>query len=153
MYRLSALSSVLYLYIIVLLWYLFHIRYNPVSSYNHEYEQLCQEKLKKLKAKYKKFSDKKKEKGLRRYPEWDYYDAMSSGLWHMPSTWPAVVFDALEVTQVQSYDMQIDDEQLEETEVGVASSLDTSDTAVSSTDVTDSSDKMATISQGQKKGI
>jgi len=47
-----------------------------VAGYNRTYEQ-CQEKLKKLKTEYKKISDKRKETGQGRYPEWDYYDAMN----------------------------------------------------------------------------
>ena len=70
-----------------------------------------------------------------------------------PSTQPAIVFDALEVTQVRADDMQIDDDQLQETEVGATSNLDTSDAAVpspASTDLTDTSGKIATTSRGQK---
>ena len=37
---------------------------------------------------------------------------------HKPSTQPAVVIDALEDGQVQADDMQIDDDQLQVTEVG-----------------------------------
>ena len=61
---------------------------------------------------------------------------------HKHSTQPAVVVDAPEDTQVQ--DTQMDDDRLQETEVGATFNLDTLDTV---------SDKMATISQGQKKGI
>ena len=64
--------------------------------------------------------------------------------------------DALEDTQVQADDTQLDDDQLQETEVGATSNLNTSDTAApcpASTDVTDASGKMATTSQGQKKDI
>ena len=65
-----------------------------------------------------------------------------------------VVVDTLEDTQVQ--DTQTDNDQLQETEVGATSNLDTSDTTVpspTSTDVTDASGEVATTSQGQKKGI
>ena len=52
-------------------------------------------------------------------------------VWHKPSTQPAVVFDALEVIQVQADDTRIDD-QLQETVVGATSNVGTLDTAVSS---------------------
>ena len=100
-----------------------------LAGYNRTYEQ-CGEKLKKLKAEYKKISDKRKETGQGRYPEWDYYDAMDCVLGHKPSTQPAVVVDILEDTQVQ--DTQTDDDQLQETEVGATPNLDTSDTTVPS---------------------
>ena len=61
------------------------------------------------------------------------------------------MFDVLEVTQMQVDDTQIDDEN--RGGIGATSNLDTSDTAVpspASTDVTDTSGKMATSSQGQK---
>ena len=60
-----------------------------LAGYNHTYEQ-CWEKLKKLKVEYK-ISDKRKETGQGRYPEWDYYDAVDLILGHRPSTQPAVV--------------------------------------------------------------
>ena len=75
---------------------------------------------------------------------------------HEPSTQPAVVVDALEHTQVQADDTQIDDDKLQETGVGATSNLDNSDTAVpspASTDVTDTSGKIATISQEQMKYV
>ena len=124
-----------------------------LAGYNRTYEQ-CREKLKKLKAEYKKISDKRKETGQGSYPEWDNYDAMDRVLGHKPSTQPAVVVDTLEDTQVQ--DTQTDDDQLQETEVGATPNLDTSDTTVpspASTDVTDASGEVATTSQVQKKGI
>ena len=124
-----------------------------LAGYNCTYEQ-CREKLKKLKAEYKKISDKRKETGQGRYPEWDYYDAMDRVLGHKSSTQPAVVVDTLEDTPVQ--DTQTDDDQLQETEVGATPNLDTSDTTVpspASTDVTDASGEVATTSQLQKKGI
>ena len=124
-----------------------------VAGYNRTYEQ-CREKLKKLKIGFKKISDKRKETGQGRYPEWDYYDAMDEVLGHKPSTQPAVVVDTLEDSQVQ--DTQTDDDQLQPTEVGASPNLDTSDTVVpspASTDATDGSGEVATTSQGQKKAI
>ena len=79
---------------------------------------------------------------------------MDRMLGHKPSTQLAVVVDTLEDTQVQ--DTQTDDEQLQETDVGATSNLDTSDTSFpspASTDVTDASGEVATTSQVQKKGI
>ena len=121
-----------------------------VAGYTRRYEQ-CWEKLKKLKAEYKRIRDKRQETG---YPEWDYYDAMNGVLGHKPSTQPAVVVDTLEDSQVQ--DTQVDDDELQQTEIATPTSLDTSDTTVpspASTDVTDASGEVATTSQGQKKGF
>ena len=84
-----------------------------VAGYNRMYEQ-CREKLKKLKTEYKKISDKRKETGQGRYPEWDYYDAMDGVLGHKPSMQPAVVVDTLQDSQLQY--TQIDDDQLQQTE-------------------------------------
>lgn len=86
-----------------------------VAGYNHTYGQ-CREKLKKLKAEYKRVSDKRKEAGQGRYPECDYYGAMDGVLGHKPSTQPAIVVDTLEDSQVQ--DIQTDGNQLLQTEVG-----------------------------------
>ena len=69
-----------------------------LAGYSRTYEQ-CQVKIKKLKAEYKKISDKRKETGQGRYPEWEYYDAINRVLGHKPSTQPAVVVDALEISQ------------------------------------------------------
>ena len=76
---------------------------------------------------------------------------MDRVLGHKPSTQPAVVVDTLEDTQVQ--DTQTDDEQLQETDVGVTSNLDTSAISFPSPASTDVSGEVATISQVQKKGI
>ena len=74
---------------------------------------------------------------------------MDGVLGHKPSTQPAVIVDTLGDSQVQ--DTQVDDDdELQQTDM--ITSLDTSDTTVP-TDVTDASGKMATPSQGQKKGI
>ena len=124
-----------------------------LAGYSRTYEQ-CREKIKKLKAEYKKISDKRKETGQGRYPEWEYYDAINRVLGHKPSTQPAVVVDALEDIPVQ--DTQTDDDLLQETEMEAPSNLDTSDSTVlspASTDVTDTSGEVATTSQGQKKSI
>ena len=124
-----------------------------LAGYSRTYEQ-CQEKIKKLKTEYKKISDKKKETGQGRHPEWEYYDAINRVLGHKPSTQPAVVVDALEDIPVQ--DTQTDNDLLQETEVEAPSNLDTSDSTVlspASTDVTDASGEVVTTSQGQKKSI
>ena len=97
------------------------------------------ETKKKLKAEYNKFSDKRRETGQERYSKLIMMQWIACLVGYNPSTQPAVVVDTLEDTQVQ--DTQMDDDQLQETEVRATSNLDTSDTA---------SDKMATISQGQK---
>lgn len=85
---------------------------------------------------------------------------MDDMLGNNPSTQPAVVVDTLEDSQMQDTQTAADDNQLQQTEVGVIpnldSSRDTSDTAVpspASTDVTDASGEVASTSQGQKKGI
>ena len=122
-----------------------------LAGYNRTYEQ-CREKLKKLKAEYRKISDKRKETGQGRHPEWDYYDAMDNVLGHRPSTQPAVVIDTLEDSQVQ--DTQTDDDQLLQTDEANPN-LDTSDAAVpspASTDLTNTSGEVATTPQGQKNG-
>ena len=125
-----------------------------VVGYNRTYEQ-CREKIKKLKAEYKKISDKRKETGQGRYPEWDYYDAMDEVLGYKPSTQPAVVIDTLEDSQVQ--DAPMEDDEWQQTEVGAipnvdtSSSIDTTGTAVPSPANTDAIDAMATTSHKQKK--
>ena len=96
-----------------------------VAGYNRTYEQ-CREKLKKLKTEHKKISDKRKQTGQGRYPEWDYFDAMDNVLGHEPSTQPAVVVDTLEDSQVQ--DTQ--DDELQQAEAGATPNLDNSDTTV-----------------------
>ena len=125
-----------------------------VAGYTRTYEQ-CREKLKKLKAEYKRIRDKRQETGQGRYPEWDYYDAMNDVLGHKPSTQPAVVVDTLEDSQVQ--DTQVDDDELQQTDmITTPTSLDTSDISIpspASADVTDASGEVATTSQGQKKEI
>ena len=129
------------------------LRELSLVGYGHTYEQ-CREKIKKLKAEYKKINDKRKETGQGRYPEWEYYDAIDCVLGHKPSTQPAVVVDALEDIQVQ--DTQTDDDLLQETGVEVPSNLGTSESTVlgpASTDVTDASGEVATTLQGQKKSI
>ena len=121
------------------------------AGYNRTYEQ-CREKLKKLKAEHKKISDKRKQTGEGRYPEWDYFDAIDTVLAHKPSTQPAVVVDTLEDSQVQ--DTQ-DDEQTQPEMGATPTNLDSSNNTVpspTSTDVTDASGDVATTSQEQTKG-
>ena len=121
------------------------------AGYNRTYEQ-CREKLKKLKAEHKKISDKRKQTGEGRYPEWDYFNSMDTVLGHKPSTQPAVVVDTLEDSQVQ--DTQ-DDEQTQPEMGATPTNLDSSDNTVpspTSTDVTDASGDVATTSQEQTKG-
>ncbi|XP_065904002.1 uncharacterized protein [Dysidea avara] len=121
------------------------------AGYNRTYEQ-SREKLKKLKAEHRKISDKRKQTGEGRYPEWDYFDAMDTVLGHKPSTQPAVVVDTLEDSQVQ--DTQ-DDEQTQPEMGATPTNLDSSDNTVpspTSTDVTDASGDVATTSQEQTKG-
>ena len=124
-----------------------------LAGYSRTYEQ-CREKIKKLKAEYNKISDKRKETGQARYPEWEYYHAIDRVLGHKTSTQPAVVVDALEDIQVQ--DTQTNDELLQETEVEAPTNLDTSGSTVlspASADVTDVSGEVATTSLGQQKSI
>ena len=56
-----------------------------LAGYSRTYEQ-CREKIRKLKAEYKKISDKRKETAQGRYPEWEYYDAKDHVLGHKAST-------------------------------------------------------------------
>ena len=58
-------------------------------------EQCC-EKMKKLKAEYKKIKDKQNETGQGRYPEWNYFDCMDAVLDHKPATQLPVVVNSLE---------------------------------------------------------
>ena len=63
------------------------------AGYTRTLEQCC-DKVKKLKAEYKKVKDKRSEIGQGRYPEWDFYDAMDNVLGHKPATQPPVVVDS-----------------------------------------------------------
>ena len=117
--------------------------------------------MKKLQTECWKVSDKRKETGQGRYPEWDYYDAMSDVLAHKPSTQPEVVVDKLADSQVQNTQTEDTDDDL--TEAG--SSLNTSNTSVNASashiagiprptgdDVTNTNAEMIPTSQGQKTG-
>ena len=58
----------------------------------------CREKIKKLKAEYKKIKYKRDETGQGRYPEWEYFDALNEVLGHKHSTQPPVVVESLSMT-------------------------------------------------------
>ena len=45
----------------------------PEAGFERIYQQ-CRDKLKKLRADYKKIKDKRGKTGEGRYPEWDYFD-------------------------------------------------------------------------------
>ena len=93
---------------------------------------------KKLKAECKRISDRRKETGEGRYPEWDYFDAIDAVLGHKPSTEPAVVIDMLEETQVQEWPGEDDDQEILETELlKTWGNSDTSGTAIPSPASTD----------------
>ena len=82
------------------------------AGYSQTYEQ-CREKMKKLRTEYKKISDKRKETGQGRYPEWDYFDTMGDVLVHKPSTQPEVVGDALADSQAQNTQTEDNDDDLQ----------------------------------------
>ena len=62
-------------------------------GYTRTLEQ-CRDKMKKLKAKYKKVKDKRSKTGQVRYPEWNFFDAMDNVLGHKPATQPPAVVDS-----------------------------------------------------------
>ena len=62
-------------------------------GYTRTLEQ-CRDKMKKLKAEYKKVKDKYNETGQGRYPDWDFFDPMDNVLGHKPATQPPVVVDS-----------------------------------------------------------
>ena len=55
------------------------------AGHNRTLEQ-CRDKMKKLKAEYKKIKDKRNETGQGRYPEWNFFDAMDNVLGHKPAS-------------------------------------------------------------------
>ena len=63
------------------------------AGYTRTLEQ-CRDKMKKLKAEYKKVKDKRNETGQGRYPDWDFFDPMDNVLGHKPATQPPVVVDS-----------------------------------------------------------
>ena len=64
-----------------------------LTEEGHRTLEQCHDKIKKLKAQYKKIKDKQNEMGQVRYPEWDFVDAMDNVLGHKPATEPPVVVD------------------------------------------------------------
>ena len=64
------------------------------ARFSRMFEQ-CREKIKKLKAEYKKVKDKRDEIGQGRYPEWEFYDALDDVLGHKHSTQPPVVVESM----------------------------------------------------------
>ena len=60
------------------------------AGFSRTFEQ-CGEKIKKLKAEYKKIKDKREETGQGRYPDWDFFDALNDVIGHKHSTQPPVV--------------------------------------------------------------
>ena len=63
------------------------------EGYITTYEQ-CREKLKKLKAEYRKIKDKKGKTGEGK-KDWDFFEPIDAVLGHKPATQPAVVIDTL----------------------------------------------------------
>lgn len=63
------------------------------EGYERTYEQ-CREKLKKLKADYRKIKDKQGKTGEGR-KDWEFFDALDAVLGHKPATQPRVVVDTL----------------------------------------------------------
>ena len=55
----------------------------------------CRDKIKKLKAEYRKVKDKREKTGEGRYPEWDYFDALDAILGHRPATKPPLVINSI----------------------------------------------------------
>ena len=59
----------------------------------------CRDKIKKLKAEYKKIRDKRDTTGQGRYPEWEYFDAMNEVMAAKHSTEPPVVVESFSDSQ------------------------------------------------------
>ena len=64
------------------------------AGFSRSLEQ-CREKIKKLKAEYKKVRDKRETTDEGRYPEWEYFDALDSILGPKHSTQPPTVVESL----------------------------------------------------------
>ena len=62
------------------------------SGFSWTFEQ-CREKVKKLRAEYKKVKDRRKETGQGWFPEWEFYNAMDDAIGHKHSTEPPVVIE------------------------------------------------------------
>ena len=66
------------------------------SGFSRTFEQ-CREKVKKLRAEYKKVKDRHKETGQGRFSEWEFYDAIG----HKHSTEPPVVIESMPKSSVK----------------------------------------------------
>ena len=61
----------------------------------------CRDKMKNLRAEYKKIKDKWNETGQGCYPEWDFFDVMDKVLGHKPATQPPVIVDSCNYSDEQ----------------------------------------------------
>lgn len=68
------------------------------AGFSRTLEQ-CREKIKKLKAEYKKIRDKREATGQGRYPEWEYFDAINEVLGPKHSTEPPIVVESFSELQ------------------------------------------------------
>ena len=85
------------------------------SGYERSYQQ-CRDKIKKLKGEYKKEKDRHGDTREGR-TTWEYFDAMDAILGHRPSTKPPVVIDSLDTTDTaQSSTQDRDEDEAEDVE-------------------------------------
>jgi len=70
----------------------------------------CRDKIKNLKAEYKKIHDMRGTTGQGRYQEWEYYDAIHQVMGRKHSTEPTVVLESFTVSQV------VENSELDETQ-------------------------------------
>ena len=76
------------------------------AGFYRTFEQ-CREKMKKLKAEYKKVKDKHEETGQGCFPEWEFYDALDAVVGQKHSTEPPVVIESMPTTS--STEIVLDD--------------------------------------------
>ena len=65
------------------------------AGFEWTYQQ-CQDKLKKLRADYKRIKDKRGKTREGSYPDWHYFDPLDAVLGHKPETKPTVTIDTLQ---------------------------------------------------------
>ena len=79
------------------------------AGFSRTLEQ-CRDKIKKLKAEYKKIRDKRDTTGQGRYPEWEFFDALDEVLGPKHSTEPPVLLESFQSDRSQISDIGPDDE-------------------------------------------
>ena len=70
----------------------------------------CREKIKKLKAEYKKIKDKREKTGQGRYPDWEFFDALNDVIGQKHSTQPPVVVESMTPALMPTHIVGPDDE-------------------------------------------